>query len=558
MNLVDKGAIMPKPLNLNLLDVEEYIQGHGCKQVTSPFIYEPSSHVLKSDGLFSEDIFGQLNTPQRLTTFGYIELNTTIFHPVVYSTLVSLRDLYGQILARKTYARFDEEIKDFVPCDEEDEDADTGYAFFMSMWPKVVLKKNDSVSQNEKVQLLSTAGKLAYMSKCLVLPAQIRDINPDSSRLESDSINKLYISLLNYTNAIPAGEMSPIYDGIRFSIQKKVVDIYQYIFDMIEGKFGFFQRRYGSRALALGTRNVISPATLSSKSPEDPTQLKVNEVGVPLFQCLKMAMPLIVYHAKEHFLNAIFSSSSDQVALIDPATYNLTYQPISEDEKAKFVSSDGIEKIVNLFRDRDFRFRPVTCLSNDKKYYLYLVYDEGTRITFARSLPSLRSILETKKEVFNPRLVRPMTYAEFFYVVAFNAVSGKHAELCRYPVEKLGNSIPCIVHLLSTNPSRSVHAFIGDDDMSLEFPEYPIINNVFIDSIQAHASMEPGLGADHDGDTASLNLIFSKEANEEIDRYDDSIGRWINTAGTGAAGFLYMEPMAIWNLTRDPEYATAK
>ena len=147
------------------------------------------------------------------------------------------------------------------------------------------------------------------------MPAQIRDINPDSSRLEPDSINKLYISLINYTNAMPPDEESPIYDGIRFSIQKKVAEIYQYIFDMIEGKFGFFQRKYGSRALALGTRNVLSPALLNSKSPDDPTQLKIDEVGVPLFQGLKMMMPLIVYHIKQIFFNPIFSASSDQVAL---------------------------------------------------------------------------------------------------------------------------------------------------------------------------------------------------------------------------------------------------
>lgn len=544
---------MAKPLNLNLLDVEAFIRMHGCKQVTSPFIYEPSSRILKTDGLFSEDIFGQLNTPQRLITFGYIELNTTIFHPVIYSTLISLKDLYGQILARKTYARFDKDLKDFVASSEDDEEADTGFAFFMANWPKVVLQKNESISQNEKVQLLKTAGNLSYISKCLVLPAQIRDINPDTSRLESDSINKLYISLLNYTNAIPAGETSPIYDGIRFSIQKKVAEIYQYIFDMIEGKFGFFQRRYGSRALALGTRNVLLPATLDSKSPDDPTQIKLNEVGVPLFQCLKMAMPLIVYYTKSVFLNSIFGTSADQVSVINPDNYNLEYQPITEDEKTKFTSSDGIEKIVNLFRDRDFRFKPVSCISDNKRYYLYLIYDEGSRLTSARSLSSLKNILDRRKEIFNPKFLRPMTYAEFFYITAYLAVKGKYAELCRYPVEKIGNNVPASVHLLSTSPSRTVSFYYDDDQSKLDFPEYPIIGNVFVDSILIHPNMEPGLGADHDGDTASLNLIFSKEANEEIAKYDNTVGRWINTAGESAAAFLYMEPMAVWNLTRDPE-----
>lgn len=544
---------MAKPLNLNLLDIDEFIRMHDCKQVTSTFIFESSSRVMKSDGLFSEDIFGQLNSPERLIRFGYIELNTTVFHPVIYSTICSLKRMYGDILARKIYARFDKETNDFVQADELDEDADTGFAFFMKYWPKVKLVKNNSVSQNDKVNLLTDAKDLAYMNRCLVMPAQIRDINPDSTRLEPDSINKLYISLINYANAMPPEEAdSPIYDGIRFSIQKKVAEIYQYIFDMSEGKFGFFQGKYGRRALALGTRNVLSPALLNSKSPDDPTQLKVDEVGVPLFQGLKMMMPLVVYHIKQLFFNSIFSSTSDQIALIDPKTYDLVYQPITEDEKNKFISSEGIEKLVNLFRDRSFRYKNVICKSDGVPYYLYLVYDEGSRITFCRSLAQIRNIVEERHELFKPECLRPMTYIEMFYVTGWWAARGKHAELCRYPAEKLGNVVPCRVHLMSTMPSRTISCYVSESMGTIEFPEYPILNTKFVDGIQVHASMEPGLGADHDGDTGSLNFIFSDEANEEIERYNATTGRWLNAAGRGVAELLYLEPLPIFNLTRDP------
>lgn len=543
---------MSNPLNLNLLDIDEFIRLHNCQQVTSTFIFESSSRIMKSDGLFSEDIFGQLNSQERLIKFGYIELNTVVFHPIIYSTICTLKRMYGDILARKVYARFDKELEDFVQADEMDEDADTGFAFFMKYWPKVKLVKNESISQNDKIDLINNAGKMAYMSKCLVMPAQIRDINPDSSRLEPDSINKLYISLINYTNAMPPDEESPIYDGIRFSIQKKVAEIYQYIFDMIEGKFGFFQRKYGSRALALGTRNVLSPALLNSKSPDDPTQLKIDEVGVPLFQGLKMMMPLIVYHIKQIFFNPIFSASSDQVALIDPKTYDLVYQPITEDEKNKFISSEGIEKLVNLFRDRDFRYKKAICKSDGNPYYLYLVYDEGTRITFVRSLAQIRNILEERHELFKPECLRPMTYIEMFYVTGWWAAKGRHAEVCRYPAEKLGNVVPCKVHLMTTIPSRTISCYVSEALGSMEFPEYPVLNTKFVDSIQLHAGMEPGLGADHDGDVGCLNFIFSDEANEEIEKYNDTAGRWLDPAGQGATGLLYLEPLPIYNLTRDP------
>ena len=544
---------MSRPLNLNILNIDEFIRLHNCKRVTSTFIYEPSSRILKSDGLFSEDIFGQLNSPERLITFGYIELNCTIFHPVIYSTICTLKRMYGDILARKVYARFNKDLEDFEACDELDEGADTGFAFFLKYWPKVKLVKNASISQNDKIDLIQNAGKSGFMTKCLVMPAQIRDVDPNSSRLEPDSINKLYLSLINYTNAMPPEEAdSPIYDGIRFSIQKKVAELYQYIFDMIEGKFGFFQRKYGSRALALGTRNVLSPALLNSKSPDDPTQLKIDEVGAPLFQCLKMAMPLIVYRVKQIFFNSIFNASADQVALIDPKTYGLVYQSITEDEKNKFISSEGIEKLVNLFRDREFRYKPLICKSDDKIFYLYLVYDLDSRVIITRSIVELKELLENIHESYEPTKLRPITYVEFFYIAGWFATRGKYAEICRYPAEKLGNAMPCRIHLMSTMPSRTVLMQRAIDQEPFELPEYPVMNVRFVDSIQVHASMEPGLGADHDGDTGNLNMIMSDEANEEAKNYCNSPGRWINTAGGGQIGLHYLEPMPIYNFTRDP------
>lgn len=544
---------MSRPLNLNVLDVDEFVRQHDCKRVTSTFIYEPSSRVLKNDGLFSEEIFGQLNSPERLIKFGYIELNCQVFHPVVYSTICKLKRLYGDILARKCYAKFNKEIMDFVACEDTDDGADTGFAFFMEWWPKVDLVKNASVSQNDKIDLLKNTKKTSIITKCLVMPAQIRDVNPDSNRLEPDSINKLYLSLINYTNAMPPEESnSPIYDGIRFSIQKKVAEIYQYIFDMIDGKFGFFQGKYSRRSLALGTRNVLSPALLNAKSPDDPTQIKINEAGVPLFQGLKMAMPLVVYAAKRTFFNSIFDPSSDQVTLIDPKTLELGYYPITEDEKNKFISSDGIEKLVNLFRDREFRFKNVICKSEEKYYYLYLVYDEGNRIYIVRSVTEIKEILSKIHEPFQSKKLRPITYIELFYITGYFATINKHAEICRYPAEKLGNALPCRVHLMSTNPSRVVNIYAGNTVLK-ELPEYPILGVKFIDSIQVHASMEPGMAADHDGDTGSLNMILSDEANEECEKYDNSIGRWITTAGKGQAGLLYLEPMPFYNLTRDPD-----
>ena len=492
---------MANPLNITLMDVDNFIREHGCKPVTTILIKETSSTVFHHAGLFSEEIFGQIGSPERLIKFGYIDLRTQIFHPTVYTAICKLKALYGEIMARKTYARFDDEIKDFIRSDESDEFADTGFKFFMEHFNEIKFVKNASLTQNEKVDLIEKYRNNLIISRCLVMPAGLRDMDIEDGKPETGSINKLYGSLINYSLAMPtSGSISDIYDGIRFSIQKKVCEIYNYLFDMIGGKFGFFQRKYGSRNLALGTRNVISTANMSASSPDDPQYLAMDEIKIPLFQCAKMLMPVVIYWMKTLFFNDIFSLSSDKVALIDPESLNLVYQPITEDEKAKFLSSEGIEKITNLFRDEEFRFTPcIVYNEEDKPFYAFMVYDDGKTVSFTRSVSELQRQFKEHGRVFDNKHLRPITYAEMMYVATWLASRNRNATLTRYPAMEISSDVPCKIHLISTNPARKIDFVIGNDLSKVyELPEYPIINTSFTDSTILHPQVLAGLGADFD------------------------------------------------------------
>ena len=266
---------MALPMNIELMNVDKFIMDHNAKQVTSMFIKEPSSDEFNHRGLFSEDIFGQVGSPDRLIRFGYIDLRTKVFHPAIYGYLIKLKALYGEILSGKSYAKFDKTQRDFVACDTDDPDANTGFKFFVDNFSSIVFRKNASITQNDKVAVIEKYRDSCIITKCLVMPAGLRDISLEDGKASSDSINKLYTSLMNYAQAMPSIDMdTDIYDCVRFSIQKKINEIYEFIFDMSEGKFGFFQRKYSSRNLALGTRNVITPADMSGSSIDDPKYLK--------------------------------------------------------------------------------------------------------------------------------------------------------------------------------------------------------------------------------------------------------------------------------------------
>ena len=257
---------------------------------------------------------------------------------------------------------------------------------------------------------------------------------------------------------------------------------------------------------------------------------------------------------KTLFFNDIFSLSSDKVALIDPESLNLVYQPITEDEKAKFLSSEGIEKITNLFRDEEFRFTPcIVYNEEDKPFYAFMVYDDGKTVYFTRSVSELQRQFKEHGRVFDNKHLRPITYAEMMYVATWLASRNRNATLTRYPAMEISSDVPCKIHLISTNPARKIDFVIGNDLSKVyELPEYPIINTSFTDSTILHPQVLAGLGADFDGDTVSVNGILSNEANEEVRQHLDSVQRYVHANGSLYLGLTDLVALTLYNLSRSP------
>ena len=385
--------ISTKPFNIQLMDVDEFILSNNCQEVTSLQIYEPSSTKFHKEGLFSEEIFGEIGSTMRYATFGYIDLHTPVFHPLIYTNLVSMRSIYKDIMSSKAHAYFDEREKDFVLCPNTHPDADTGYAFFINNFPNIKFSKTESNERNIKLKIFEKYKKINLINKCLVMPAGIRDASVDSTgRTTSDEINELYGSLISLSNAIPKDMNShPIFNSVRFNIQLKIVEIYEYISNILKGKHGYGSGKYMARRLAHGTRNVLSSVILEGNSPDDPKYIKHDETFVPLFQTMKMFQPIVQYYLMEYFFN-ILTNDSNTIATIDTKTFNLSYITITDKEKNKYTTNDGLEILINKFIDKHDRELPITIKDeNDIPYYLVLKYLDGDRLTLVRSKKEFKS-----------------------------------------------------------------------------------------------------------------------------------------------------------------------
>lgn len=143
-----------------------------------------------------------------------------------------------------------------------------------------------------------------FITKMLVLPAGVRDVKVTNGRASSDEINKIYLALLSLAKSLPeSGTDDPMYDVIRYQMQQKVMLIYEYIRALMKDKHGFAQGKYTARAVVYANRNVITAAlTTKVTSANSPAIFSMDESEIPLYQAMKGAVPLVVYHLKTEFL----------------------------------------------------------------------------------------------------------------------------------------------------------------------------------------------------------------------------------------------------------------
>lgn len=509
------------PAKVWLMDPEKFIKDNNCKEVTSFAIYEPSETVFHAEGLFSEQIFGQLGTVNRLITFGFINLHTKIFHPNIFLNIVKLGTLYADVMASKSYAKLNEETGELELATAEEEGARTGFQFMTEIFPKIEYKLTESEQRKLRIDVISKYDQVALFSKFPVLPAGVRDIKSDTGMKTQEEINKLYRTVLAYSVQIPENTTSDIYDNFRYILQQKIVEIYKYIFNILDGKKGWLRGVYGKRYITGGTRNVFSAPNYIVRSPNDPQYLHFDEVGVGTYNAIKANQLISLHILKRNFFEPIFRDVGNTIALVNRDTYKLEYFEVPERELKKFDNDEAIVDWINKFRNVDLRANPITVNTVAGPQYALLVHDTGKSITIFQNIDDVQQMMPDK---FMKEFVRPLTWIELFYMVAVQAyLPDKHGFVTRYPVIEDGGCFPAKPIIGSTTQSRVVSVYSGLSGMEkVKFTHYPILGKNYQDTIILHACRLAGLGADFDGDTGSFNVVVGNDTNAEIREYYQS------------------------------------
>lgn len=478
-----------KPFNIQIMDVDAYIEARGMLPVTETAIFETSTRRFHPDGLFSEVIFGQIGSRDRLVKKGYIDLKTKVITPHLFKQLMTLKSFYQDVMQGKQVVCFDPKEKDLLPTDPDDPAGDTGFSYFIKMLPKIEFKQSGSTRRKDKIDLINKYRDVMLIDKLVVLPAGIRDVRIDDDFISPEKINKYYTAIIGLTRALPDGSSEErIYDAIRYQIQMKVMEVYDYITNLIEGKNGFAQGKFAARHITFGSRNVITAMPITRVTdPLGPKSVGPDEVMMPLYQCMKSCVPLMTHKLKLGFFDNVFSNQTNRIPLIDPDTLNLDYVDVDNSIIKRYTTSDGINELLNAYRNPEMHWMPISIKgtaegSKPKQYYLYLIYDTGDEIFLSRSRSDFEEMFRAKRQK-----------------LSLNTISGIEAippEL-RTALVFAGSSAYAVYE--PTYKNSGITAFVNDPSKLEELKALKIPHLTLLENFQAIVAKYPNLTIDVEG-----------------------------------------------------------
>lgn len=501
------------PFNVELLDLTPD-KLRMLTPVTSLDPFDGGTDNFHDEGLFSIPIFGKIGSDERDLRFSYIDIKTTIFHPIIYTRLSRLKGLYKSILSGKTHAVWDAQRKDFMPSTPLE--GRTGYAFFIEHWKDIDFKETKSVERQQRIELINKYKNRAMTSTILVLPAGLRDLRiSESGRQDEDEINGMYRRVLSIANTIhkrSTDENSPTLDKARHNLQMAFNEIYETIEKMLRGKKGFIQNKWGSRRIFNGTRNVISSMDTSVSELGRPNSPKFDDTVVGLYQTLKSALPLAKHLILTGYLSKVFGGGDARVTLIDKETLKPEYVELSPEVIDRWSTPDGIGKIIDSYLKLEIRLRPIEIEGR----YLGLIYigpDRTFRIFFD---------IDELPEHLSREHVHPLNLCQLLYLSGYRQWYDLRAFVTRYPVTGVESIYPTSIYVKTTTTGEMRWELdhnwerMGDEYAAYEFPKPGVESHM--ESMSPHSSRLAGLVADFDGDTCSLDIVYSDEAKAEIDQ----------------------------------------
>lgn len=480
-------AMLPFNISLLILSPEDL---RGVRQVKVLDIFVSTTRNFHPDGLFSIETFGKVGEDKRNKVFGYIDMRISVFHPVVFKALCDLKGLYSEIMSGKSFAVFDPALKDFIKSDPIN--GQTGYSFFVSHFHELKFEERPSPKREFNIRMIEKFKTKCLMDKLVVMPAGLRDyVIDDNGKPSEDEINGMYRKVMAIAGAIENINIkvnAEYLDAARHNLQIRVMEIYDYVKNLLEGKSKLILGKWAGRKIFNSTRNVITSYIPDSNELHGPRTVGANQTVMGMYQYMRAILPLAVKHVRDTYLPSVFVGPNAPAVLVNPKTLKKEIVNLDAEYYDDWMTYEGLEKIMARFGEENLRHEPLMI----EGYCMGLLYNDGRVFKFVQDKDEL-------PEGFDAQHLSPITYAELLYLSVYKDSHETPCFVTRYPVTGYGSIYPSYVYLKSTVKSQSLME-LGDDwaptgSIAYEFPKK---GEQFYNSMSPNVTHIGRLGADYD------------------------------------------------------------
>lgn len=518
-------------MKIELFDIKEFIDLNHLKEIKSPILFQ-RGNVPDPDGLISNEIFG-VDVRSRKNTFAYIKLNGHFFVPHAYKVMKRLYRNIERIINGSYYYSIDKEGHIV-----QDDNGKTGLESIYDDWEKIKWDKTISSNgmRNERIDLLTKSKKNEIFSEyVIVIPAFYRDIKVDQAGGgETEAINNMYSKMIRMASLLKTRDMFDFtLHTTYYSIQSLLVDMYDFFKTKLANKNGMIRRFLMGKNVDYCVRSVISTPNFHAEKPKD-MEIDFRHIGIPISQVCSLCYPFMLKWLKDFFEREfiqtketkIVSNSDKIITLKNPESY---------------FTDDYIKKMMDQYiRNPECRFDPIEVPTDDgmkKVGFTGKIYDEHD----ASDYSTISS--------------RPLTVTDILYMAAYDVTKDKHALITRYPVSDSYGVFLGRIRVLSTTKTIPVkinstiykfYPYINADVPKLDIATY------FYETIRFSNAYLKGIGGDYDGDQITAKILWSQEANAEVEKVINNPSYFITATGKNIRVVGNEAIQTLYALTKDP------
>lgn len=511
-------------MQIRTLNFNKYNRKYDIKEVTN--------FNLEGLGtLFDSSIFGYGD--ERLERCGYINLVGYFIDPSIFDIS---RRLFRELSGIVDGTRYYKIEKDGTLSLSDEQEGSTGLNWFYENFDKIKFNRLEEV-ENNKIQTRKMKGAFTrlkredfFIRNLIVIPLHYRDLDTSqgNNSIKVDELNQLYIDLIKTTSfKKKMSNIESMNDSfINTKIQGLLQSIYDYICNTLFGKEG------AQRHLAMG-RSVDNCSRVVITAPE----VKLNDTIGKCTQNLdNINVPL------HHFLSGTPTHAITATHMILKSFLERgLLGNIDNEDFETFYTDDWIQEQIETYTvTYSHRLDTVPTPESKSIKLRFLFKDEDSGV-------------ESDSE-------RELTFIDLFYLSSKLYIHGIRGAVTRYPI--IGKDSMLFGKILLSSFHKNIgnmKIFIPGEELPIyDYDKYPnaepfigkLSTDIFADTMQFSNTYLSGLDGDYDGDKVSLKYIYSKEAVEEIDKYNDTPISVLSIDGKPTRSISNEALQGIYNLTK--------